>query len=271
MSVNNHDISSRWQTSQLCLWKAESSNKNSISRWTDEQWRDSDNVRRLEITRKSYRTRPWASFDDAKNFEHHVYTTTRRLFRSFSKNSSDLTQVQPLEHAKKSRDLMFDDDCKLLSAAHYLCTQSKAFEILTTSLLLSVLEQREKYFASRGSALKTSHCHWWIRPDSEKQKTHDSQLYQTAITSFPDNACAVVNFFFFLRDTLAPAADPRSGQGISWAWGLLQLRTYTKEIPNLNLRLHATQNEWPEVGWTSYPLQKQAPKCLHWRGIFFFS
>ncbi len=25
------------------------------------------------MIRKSYRTRPWASFDDAKNLEHHVY------------------------------------------------------------------------------------------------------------------------------------------------------------------------------------------------------
>ncbi len=26
------------------------------------------------MIRKSYRTHPWVSFDDAKNLEHHVYT-----------------------------------------------------------------------------------------------------------------------------------------------------------------------------------------------------
>ncbi len=47
--------------------KAENCNKNSISRWIDELWKDSVNVRQLIVIGKSYRTHPWASFDDAKN------------------------------------------------------------------------------------------------------------------------------------------------------------------------------------------------------------
>ncbi len=51
--------------------------------------RDSNNVRWLSIIRKSYRTHPWVSFDDAKNLEHHVYST--EIDRSFDVKSGILS------------------------------------------------------------------------------------------------------------------------------------------------------------------------------------
>ncbi len=106
--INNVTFLPSDRHNNIVCGKMESCNRNSISRRIDEHWKDSVNVRRLIVTGKSYRTHPWASFDDAKNLWasrlHHSSAELNGCFWSqMMDRSSFLTHSQAKSNGSGTR------------------------------------------------------------------------------------------------------------------------------------------------------------------------